>query len=47
MLADSSGNELTLRTAGKEPSLPSDPRTAALVDFCHVLLNASEFIYVD
>jgi hypothetical protein len=33
--------------AGTEPSLPSDPRTAALVDFCHVLLNANEFIYVD
>ena len=47
MLADSSGNELTLRTAKAEPSLPSDPRTKALVDFCHVLLNANEFIYVD
>jgi mono/diheme cytochrome c family protein len=24
-----------------------DPKTQALVDFCHVLLNASEFLYVD
>jgi hypothetical protein len=47
MLADSSGNRLTLRKAGAELALPSDPRTAALVDFCHVLLNANEFIYVD
>jgi hypothetical protein len=47
MLADSSGNEFTLSTAGTESSLPSDPRTAALVDLCHILLNANEFIYVD
>ena len=25
----------------------SDPRTAALIDFCHVLLNSSEFLYLD
>jgi hypothetical protein len=25
----------------------SDPRHAALVDLCHVLLNTSEFLYVD
>ncbi|MCE9609790.1 MAG: DUF1553 domain-containing protein [Chthoniobacter sp.] len=24
-----------------------DPQTAALTDFCHVLLNANEFLYVD
>ncbi len=24
-----------------------DPKTQALVDFCHVLLNANEFLYVD
>ncbi len=24
-----------------------DPRAAALVDFCHVLLNSNEFLYVD
>jgi hypothetical protein len=25
----------------------ADPRRAALVDFCHVLLNSNEFLYVD
>ena len=24
-----------------------DPRSAALVDFCHVLLNSNEFLYLD
>jgi hypothetical protein len=24
-----------------------DPRSSALVDFCHVLLNTNEFLYVD
>jgi hypothetical protein len=47
MLADSSGNDLTLVPADAQPELPSDPRTAALIDFCHALLNANEFIYVD
>ncbi len=26
---------------------PEDPRAAALADFCHVLLNSNEFLYVD
>jgi mono/diheme cytochrome c family protein len=26
---------------------PTNPRAAALIDFCHVLLNANEFLYVD
>jgi hypothetical protein len=26
---------------------PADPRAAAFVDFCHVLLNSNEFLYVD
>ncbi len=29
------------------PQPAADPRTAALIDFCHVLLNSSEFLYVD
>ncbi len=29
------------------PSAHSDPETAALVDFCHALLNSNEFLYVD
>ncbi len=28
-------------------SKPTDARKAALVDFCHVLLNSNEFLYVD
>ena len=26
---------------------PANPRQAAFVDFCHVLLNSNEFLYVD
>jgi hypothetical protein len=26
---------------------PADPRNAAFIDFCHVLLNSNEFLYVD
>ncbi len=26
---------------------PADPRRAAFVDFCHVLLNSNEFLYLD
>jgi hypothetical protein len=26
---------------------PADPRAAAFVDFCHVLLNSNEFLYLD
>jgi hypothetical protein len=29
------------------PTAGTDPQTAALIDFCHVLLNSSEFIYVE
>jgi hypothetical protein len=29
------------------PSAHSDPATAALIDFCHALLNSSEFLYAD
>jgi hypothetical protein len=47
MLADSSGNNLVLRTADAKQSFSSDPRRAALFDFCHTLLNANEFIYAD
>jgi hypothetical protein len=47
MLADSSGNALTLATSGAPPTSPADPRTAPWIDFCHALLNANEFLYVD
>jgi mono/diheme cytochrome c family protein len=39
------GNDIRVKLAPAAP--PTDPRRAALVDFCHVLLNANEFIYVD
>jgi hypothetical protein len=45
LLRDSAaGWHLTLPTP---PAPKIDPRHAALVDLCHVLLNTSEFLYVD
>jgi len=45
---DSSPNGLDLRVAGDSPkSTADDARRQALIDFCHVLLNANEFLYVD
>ncbi len=32
---------------GAPESAPTDAHTAALVDFCHALLNTNEFLYVD
>jgi hypothetical protein len=29
------------------PAAKSDPNTAAFIDFCHVLLNSSEFLYCE
>jgi hypothetical protein len=45
-LKDSSPHGHDIR-AEVSPSAHSDPGTAALVDFCHVLLNSNEFLYVD
>ena len=28
-------------------SKPADPAAAAFVDFCHILLNSNEFLYLD
>jgi len=47
MLADSSANGLDLVTTQSQQAVPPDPKTAALIDLCHVLLNSSEFLYVD
>jgi hypothetical protein len=38
------GNDIQVNAG---PGGATDPRTAALVDLCHVLLNANEFLYVD
>ena len=51
MLQDSSPNRLTLQRFGSAglppPAAPTDARRAAWIDFCQVLLNANEFLYVD
>ena len=39
------GNHIEVKPTPASASL--DAKTAALVDFCHVLLNSNEFIYVD
>jgi len=47
---DSSPNGLhiaAVKPAAKKSEAVSDPRFAALADFCQVLLNANEFLYVD
>ena len=50
MLADSSPNRLTLQrfSSATVPAPKAiDARRAAWIDFCQVLLNANEFLYVD
>ncbi len=44
--ADSSGHGHDI-TAEKQKGKVKDPRFAALVDFCHILLNSNEFLYLD
>ena len=43
---DSSPNGHNIRPE-ISPAANTDPRTAALIDFCHALLNSNEFLYVD
>jgi len=43
--ADSSGNENTLQIVGAPTA--ADPRLALLTEYCHVLLNANAFLYID
>jgi hypothetical protein len=45
-LKDSSSNGNNIRP-DVSPAAASDSGTAALVDFCHVLLNSNEFLYAD
>lgn len=45
--ADATAHANHGRPAGAAAIGPSDPRTTALIDFCHVLLNSNEFLYVD
>jgi hypothetical protein len=37
----------TIRAASKSQDASTSPRLSAVTDFCHALLNANEFIYVD
>ncbi|MBL66933.1 MAG: hypothetical protein CMO74_00555 [Verrucomicrobiales bacterium] len=43
--ADSSANKNTLRSVGT--SAPMNPRLTLLTEYCHVLLNANAFLYID
>ncbi|MGV3720768.1 MAG: DUF1553 domain-containing protein, partial [Actinomycetota bacterium] len=43
---DSAGNKLDIRPSTRKNG-GVDPRRAAMEDFCHALLNSSEFLYVD
>ena len=44
--ADSSGHGRDI-SAARNKEHQKDPRFAALVDFCHILLNSNEFLYLD
>jgi len=44
---DASGHGLDLRPMAAKPGSSVDPHAAALADFCHVLLNSNEFLYVE
>jgi len=44
---DMSGHGLDITPGSSAPLAERDVRTAAWVDFCQVLLNASEFLYVE
>ncbi|MEW6302000.1 MAG: DUF1549 domain-containing protein [Verrucomicrobiota bacterium] len=44
---DATGHGLDIKPAGKFAKAKVDVQHAALQDFCHVLLNANEFLYVE
>ena len=44
--ADSSGHGHDISTS-RQKGQQKDPRFSALVDFCHILLNSNEFLYLD
>ncbi len=46
-LADASGHGYAFEAATAKTAADANPRRAALADFCHALLNASEFLYVE
>jgi hypothetical protein len=44
--ADSSGHSHDISVAANKAQ-QKDPRLTALIDFCHILLNSNEFLYLD
>ena len=44
---DATGNGLDIKPTALASNSKIDPRRAALQDFCHVLINANEFLYVE
>ena len=46
-MRDSSPNGLHLSAPAPRMARPKGDAPSALADFCHVLLNANEFLYVD
>ena len=44
---DASGHGLNIRPAAFKTGSKVNPHAAALADFCHVLLNSNEFLYVE
>ena len=40
-------NDISIKLSNMDPGKSAAPSTSALVDFCHVLLNSNEFLYVD
>jgi hypothetical protein len=44
---DASNHGNDLQPKALPPDVNRDPKSRALVDFCHVLLNANEFYYTD
>ena len=44
---DASGHGLNIRPAAFKSGSKVNPHAAALADFCHVLLNSNEFLYVE
>jgi len=47
VFADASGHGLSISPAAADGKPPVDPRRQAWIDFCHVLLNSNEFLYVE
>jgi hypothetical protein len=47
VLGDSSGHALNIQPTRSRGAWRVDLEEAALADFCHVLLNSSEFLYVE